>query len=229
MHWFSSLSYAALGGALPALLWLWLFLREDSAHPEPRSLIALSFIGGMIAVICVIPIERFSMNFLAGTPLIIAWAAAEEILKVIAAYLTVMWRASLDEPIDAMIYMISVALGFTALENSLFILGPILDNDILRSVLTSDLRFLGASLLHVLSSAVVGSAIALAFYRGSSRKHIYLLTGAILAIALHVLFNFFIIGDTGHGTPDIFRVFYGVWVGIILLFLFFEKAKRITP
>jgi RsiW-degrading membrane proteinase PrsW (M82 family) len=228
MDFLSSISYALFGGLMPARFWLWLFLREDRAHPEPRSLIALSFIGGMAAVICVIPIERFSMHFFDGTALIIIWAAIEEILKVTAAYLTVMWRRSVDEPIDALIYMISAALGFTALENALFILGPVLSNDLLAGALTGDLRFLGASLLHVLSSSLVGAAIALSFYMGSTKRHWYLLTGLIAATALHATFNFFIIGDGSDVSTDIFRVFYAVWIGIILLFLFFEKAKRIT-
>lgn len=228
MHIVSVLGYALLGGLIPALLWLWLFLREDRAHPEPRSLITLSFIAGMVAVVAVIPIERFSMQFLQGTTLIVAWAAIEEICKMLAAYLTVMWRTTVDEPIDALIYMIAVALGFAALENALFILGPLLEKDIVRSLITSDLRFLGASLLHVLASSIIGASIALSFYMQSTRRHWYLFTGTMLAIALHTLFNFFIIGGGGASEVDVFKVFYAVWVGIILLFLFFEKAKRIT-
>lgn len=228
MHPALSIVYALLAGLLPALLWLWLFRREDSTHPEPRPLILLSFIGGMVAVAFVIPVERFSLGFLVGTPLIIAWAAAEEIFKLMAAYLTVLWRSSVDEPIDAMIYMITVALGFAAAENALFVLGPLLNEDFTRSILTGNLRFLGASLLHVLSSSVIGLSLALSFYMKSSRRHWYLLTGTGAAIALHALFNFFIIGSTGAGVQEVFRVFYFVWVGIIILFLFFEKVKRIA-
>ena len=36
---------AFLAGLIPALFWLWFWLREDKAHPEPRALIATSFIA----------------------------------------------------------------------------------------------------------------------------------------------------------------------------------------
>ena len=49
---------ASLGGLLPALAWLWFWLREDSKHPEPRRLIALAFLAGMVAVAVAIPLEK---------------------------------------------------------------------------------------------------------------------------------------------------------------------------
>ena len=44
-------AYALLSGVLPALLWLWFWLKEDNLHPEPRKVIARTFISGAIAVI----------------------------------------------------------------------------------------------------------------------------------------------------------------------------------
>ena len=45
------LAYAAIGGMLPALFWLWFWLQEDKLHPEPRSRIMLAFLGGMVGFI----------------------------------------------------------------------------------------------------------------------------------------------------------------------------------
>ena len=41
-------------GLIPALVWLWFWLKED-IHPEPAKMITLSFIGGMVAVLFVLP------------------------------------------------------------------------------------------------------------------------------------------------------------------------------
>ena len=77
----STLFYAFIGGPLPALLWLWFFLREDKAHPEPRHVILAAFLAGMAAVIAVLPAERTAMVHASGTVLIVLWAAIEEIFK----------------------------------------------------------------------------------------------------------------------------------------------------
>src|SRR6185436_15032899 len=89
---------AALGGVLPALAWLWFWLREDSKHPEPRRLIALAFIAGMVCVAVAVPVEKFVQGYLTTTVLIFtAWSIIEEVLKYLFAYATVLRRREDDE------------------------------------------------------------------------------------------------------------------------------------
>ena len=109
------LLFALLGGILPALLWLWFWLKEDKARPEPRGIILLAFIAGIITVPFAILFESLSVKVFPGI-LTIAIAAGpiEELLKYIAAAILVLKRKANDEPIDAIIYMITVALGFAA-------------------------------------------------------------------------------------------------------------------
>ena len=221
----STLFYAFIGGLLPALLWLWFFLREDKAHPEPRHVILAAFLAGMAAVIAVLPAERTAMVHASGTVLIVLWAAIEEIFKYAAAIFAAFWHKDLDEPIDAVIYLITVALGFAAFETFLFLMGPLSNGDIITGVLTGNLRFMGAALLHTLSSASIGVAIALSFYRHPFIKFIFLCTGLITAITLHAAFNFFIMLDNGAKSSI---AFFAVWLGIIMLFLMFEKVKRVA-
>lgn len=219
-----TLLFALFGGLLPALLWLWFWLKEDKARPEPRRLILLSFIVGMVAVPLVLPFQKVAAVYFETTIAVTLWAALEELFKYGAAYIAVLRRKEMDEPIDAVIYMITVALGFAALENTFFILNPLSDGNIVETLLTGNLRFLGATLLHTLSSATIGVAIALSFYKRISIKRIYVSVGVILSILLHTFFNLFIMNSNGEKA---LTVFLFVWLGIILLILFFEKIKRI--
>ena len=57
---------AFAGGILPALIWLWFWLREDREAPEPRGLIALSFAAGMAVVYFVLPIQKLAVLALPG-------------------------------------------------------------------------------------------------------------------------------------------------------------------
>ena len=223
----TSVTAAAAGGILPALAWLWFWRREDSAHPEPRRLIALAFLAGMVAVAIVIPLEKFVQPFLGSMTLVFtAWSAMEEVVKYLMARLTVLRSSQDDEPIDPVIYMVTVALGFAAAENTLFLLSPLSGDTIVQTVLTGNLRFVGATLLHVLSSAVIGVALGLSFYKSRSAKRLYALFGVILAILLHSTFNFLILNAP---EEHLLRSFGLVWIGVIALIAVLEYIKRIHP
>lgn len=220
----TNFAIAFLAGIIPALFWLWFWLREDKDHPEPKGLIASAFLSGMLIVPLVLPLQQFAMERFEGNNLILAWVIIEEILKYSAALIVVLWNKAVDEPIDAIIYMITIALGFSAIENALFVFNPLQSGDYAYSFVSNNFRFLGATLLHVLASGTVGVSMALAYYARRAIKITAATVGLCIAIVLHALFNFFIMDASGE---TVLGVFMFVWMGIIVLFLFFERVKRL--
>jgi len=219
---------APLLGIIPALIWLFFWLKEDT-HPEPLKLITLSFFAGQAIVFIVLPLQRILYDNVAGLTqnmLFVSCAGIEEILKFAAAWIVGIHASADDEPVDALMYMIIVALGFVSLENTLFLIDPLHTGDILGSFVTGNLRFLGASLVHVLSSAMVGISLGFAFYQPRRIKILAGFVGVILATALHAYFNLFIIKES---ESNLFLIFGFVWIGIIGLMLMFEKIKHIIP
>ncbi len=218
---------AIAGGVFPALAWLWFWLKEDSRHPEPRRLIALAFLGGMLTVVLVIPLQKFAAGFLVTQTAVFAvWSTIEEFAKYCVAWLLVLHRRENDEPIDAVIYMVAVALGFAGLENALFLLSPLSGDSVVQTIMTGNLRFIGATLLHVFSSAVVGIALAYSFYKSFFVREWYAAVGVILASLLHVGFNFLILNTA---EEHLLRTFAGVWLGVIIVLFALEFVKRIHP
>jgi len=219
---------APLLGIIPALIWLWFWLKED-AHPEPLRLITLSFFAGQAVVFVVLPLQRLIYDLwstMGQNILFVSWAGIEELLKFAAAWIVGIHATADDEPVDALMYMIVVALGFVSLENTLFLIDPLHTGDILGSFVTGNLRFLGASLVHVLSSALVGICLGFAFYQSRKVKILAGLLGVILATVLHASFNLFIIKES---ESNLFLIFGFVWIGIIGLMLMFEKIKHMLP
>lgn len=214
---------AILGGVLPALVWLFFWLREDRCEPEPRRYIIFAFFLGMLAVPLVLPLERQAIQYFSGTALLLVWAALEEVFKFGAAYFGALRSRAFDEPLDALIYLVTAALGFAALENAFFLLTPLEQGDILRSVVMSDLRFVGATLLHTLASATVGLALAFAYYRSAGIRRLAAGAGLILAVLLHLVFNFFILRE---GSGATFWMFLAIWIGIVGILLMTEKIKQ---
>ncbi len=222
-----AVGYALLGGVLPALVWLLFWLREDKKHPEPKNLILKTFLLGMLSVALVLPFQKGVENLFPGITFttLFLWALLEEVFKFGAGYFGGLHTNEDNEPIDPIIYLITASLGFVALENTLFILGPLLGNNAVETVITGNLRFIGASLLHVASSGFVGVAIAFSFYSSRTKKWFAVILGLLFAVIFHFAFNALILHLGSYGTTV---AFVGVWITIALLLLTFERVKSIA-
>lgn len=228
---FEMFVYALIGGILPALLWMWFWMHESYDHNLPRWVIALTFIVGMCTVFFVYPFQKLFPNVSVGLSdgsgiwIISSWAFLEELFKFVAAYVCAFqFKDIFKEPIDAFIYMMTAALGFTALENSFYLLTPLLQGDPMGGIVTSNLRFMGASLLHVVASGSLAICIGFGFYKSKIKKIFYWIIGLFIATLLHTLFNYFIIIATEEST---FLIFSFVWLTTIILILALERVKAI--
>jgi RsiW-degrading membrane proteinase PrsW (M82 family) len=213
---------------LPGFAWLAFYLHED-LHPEPKRLILLTFVMGAAWAIFAFVVETvMSSQFinLGVRPIsiagLLALAFVEEIAKFGAAYTAIHKNPNFDEPIDAMIYMVIASLGFATVENlgavtmqsetgSLLPLGSIIE--------TISFRFVGATLLHTLTAAILGYYWALAIRNFNAKR--FLVTGMFLATLLHALFNYLIIS---YGNV-IYSVVFVIIVGLFAL-NDFEKLRQ---
>mgnify|MGYP001405797894 CR=1 FL=1 len=211
-------------GIIPSLLWLWFWLQEDRKNPEPKGALSVVFFMGLVSVIFVLPIQQFIQAHIKDSTVdLLLWATAEELVKFLAV-VVVIYRSNLtDEPIDWPIYMITAALGFAALENTLFLIQPLNVGDTVVGLLTGQLRFLGSTLLHTVTSGIVGLAMGASVHLSGFKKNLHLVEGLLLAISLHSIFNFFIIQNDGN---DYLKVFAFLWVVTIIVLLIFEKIRR---
>jgi protease PrsW len=198
---------------VPSIIWLLFYLRRD-VHPEPNRLVIKTFLLSMAITIamafCLIGLGAGNKVFLekgidlsAYLPILLVSplgviffnAFWEEVLKYTIVRFSIIRRPEFDEPVDAMEYMIISALGFAAIENILVVL----NNDNLEKVIgILFARFLGATFIHALASAVVGFFLARAIFHKKNRRRFplrigYVLMGLLIASLLHGAFNFLII------------------------------------
>ncbi len=224
---------AALGGLVPMLLWLWLWLREDAKNPEPKEAILKAFLAGGVAVGLALLFEKFTKAWIEQSILIatsqkavviiLTWAVIEETLKFAMAYFSSLRKKYNNEPIDALIYMIVVAIGFAAFENVLYLLFPLGSEGFsIEIIQNNNYRFIGAALLHILASSAVGVALSFTYYKRHLRKFVIPVSLAV-AILIHYAFNYALaILDI-----NIISVSAFVWIGLVALLIIFERIKRI--
>jgi len=118
--------------------------------------------------------------------------------------------------------MLTVALGFAAAENMLFLLAPLSNGGIVSGIFTGDIRFIGSTLLHVLASGAIGFALAFSHESHPSVRVMAAASGLILAIALHTAFNSLIIME---GTSTTLAAVFLVWIAAVIFFAAFEVLK----
>lgn len=227
----TNLSYIILT-FLPPLVWLIFYLRED-CHPEPKFLIITAFIAGVASAAVAVFVELLLIGpggLFAGsislihTPLFffLVIALVEEYAKYLAVRFSILQRHDFDEPIDGMIYMITAALGFAAIENTLFIL-PLFHESILAGFEITANRFLGANLLHALSSGLVGFFLARAWF--SPRRHHFVLAGILIATLLHASFNYLILIKDEVPQGVMYVIFLLLLMAVMVL-VDFERLKE---
>lgn len=233
-------------GILPSFVWLLYYLRKD-IHPEPKKLILKIFIFGALVTLPVFILQIAlagildyvkAVGALDGYSMaadILKWfvviALTEELLKYAVVRMSAFKSKDMDEPLDIMLYMVVAALGFAALENILYLFSPIYSTSFQEvfknAILISFVRFIGATFLHTLCSALLGYFMALASIR-SHKKVSLTITGIVAATLLHGLYNFSIINLPGSLKVIIpITIIVGLSIFIIYDFDEIKKLKSI--
>ena len=185
-----SLGYLLVLGFAPALFWLWYFYVKDRYAPEPRAWILRIFLLGMLSTIPIALVEGL-LGALFPSDFVLAVVVApvvEEIGKFLVVYWSVFRRPVFDEPIDGIVYAVTAALGFAALENFVYLFAAYSET----LALPLELSLLRAVLSvpgHALMSSMWGYALgqSLVTPHPLARRLVY--QGLLLAIFLHASFN----------------------------------------
>lgn len=218
----SHLTFALFTGLLPSLIWLYFWLRRDRKNPEPFFLLTVSFLLGAGVVLIAGLLQKEVKDFITNDQLRIAiWAGIEEVLKFSIFYLVAYRSKANNEAIDPAMYLITIALGFAALENTLYILKPDVSFTITAGLLTGGLRFFGSTLLHTIASGFIGIVIGLA---PKEVRGLFMILGLAGATFLHSTFNIYILKNT---TASFLQIYGYLWVSAIISLVILEKLNRI--
>ncbi len=177
-------------GFAPALFWLWYFYVKDRYDPEPRAWILKIFLLGMASTIPLALVEGVIGVVIPSDFLLAVLVApvVEEIGKFLVVYLFVFRRPVFDEPVDGIVYAVTAALGFAALENFVYIFAAYsetlalpLELSIVRGILSVP--------GHALMSGMWGYALGQSLVTPHPLARQLVVHGLLLAIALHAAFN----------------------------------------
>ena len=192
-----------VGGLLISTgMWAWVLRRYDRFEPEPiKVLLRVGLLGGLMSVIPAIignslaqhllGLDGFVTDFSREITLPLALGSAvfiginEEIWKFLATLRLVKKLPEFDQPIDGMIYAMTVALGFAAIENLEYMIRFGAGVLVARSLLSMP--------THLACAAIWGYGLARAKFISRHKKYFKTALPYLLAAAgVHAAFDFFL-------------------------------------
>lgn len=186
--------------AISAIVWLLIIYRYDRLEPEPVKVLAYLLIaGGFLSSfpasylnVTFAELTGFMTFFVNGTthtmdPVDVAIFSIfvgfnEEILKALVTVFLVRKLKDFNEPIDGLIYSMTVALGFAAYENIQYTLMGGLDTLLLRSLTSVP--------IHIGLASIWGIGISKGKFIRGNLKIVKLFPYITAAAVLHSIYDF---------------------------------------
>ncbi|MFP4362742.1 MAG: PrsW family intramembrane metalloprotease [Spirochaetia bacterium] len=194
--------------AIPSVIILRIFYKQDRNRSEPKGLLLHCFFLGFLSLLPALVIE-FGLIFferqLSGI-LIITFRAfivaglVEEGAKLFVVKSFIYHRVEFNEMTDGIVFTIAASLGFAFFENLFYSFGP-------PSVLI--IRGLTAVPLHAISAGILGYYIGYAKFTAS----FHMRKGLFLAVLVHGFYDFFLfLGPAFSFLVFPLLIFSGFWL-----------------
>jgi len=217
--------YALAGSLIPTFFWLWFWSRRDRFCPEPKIHLLGAFIFGALAALFTLPTQSLVASIFGATTTIamVLFVCVEEYIKYACCwYIAMNNNPYYNERIDPIIYLATTALGFAALENVLYFLQYLNNFELDIATIEGGKRIIGATVLHMVTSATIGIFIAWAFFGNKAKKTLALGIGLLLAIVIHVGFNHLV---TFTDQNMVLIAFSASWFLLMLILIIIELLR----
>ncbi|NMB02895.1 MAG: PrsW family intramembrane metalloprotease [Firmicutes bacterium] len=180
-----------LASFVPGLFWLWYFNRFDVGDKESLGRLFLCMVFGAFAVIPALSWEAPFKNLLQGSNSLslqlglsfLVVGLGEELFKLVAVYLAASRTPEFSEPMDGIIYAIATAIGFSVVENILYISA--------FGLVVAPLRGTVATLAHISFSGLAGYFLGRAKFSDQVLSNLGV--GLAVATFAHGLYDFLLI------------------------------------
>lgn len=184
----------AASALVPAFLLLW-YLYSRDRNPEPKGMIAKTFLLGAVIVVPVIPcalaLEALGRGLggVWGVAFVSAFLGAaipEESFKLLVLRGWAYGKPAFDEPMDGMVYGAAASLGFAAFENVRYV-GQ-------HGLGIAALRAFTAVPGHALTGVIMGAYVGKAKFGQAGAT---VAKGLLAAVLLHGLYDLFLFTQSG--------------------------------
>ena len=179
---------------LPGILVSYIVYRQDKYESEQHLVLLLAFALGMLSTIPAMKLEALGaemgidetysfLHLIVSAFIVVSFN--EEFVKFLCLLL-IFFRPVFNEPMDAIVYAVMIAMGFATVENIFYA-----DRFGLETTL---LRAFTAVPAHAVFAVMSGYYVGLAKFNEKDR-YILMAKGLFLAVAVHGIYDFFILQE----------------------------------
>ena len=216
---------------LPSLFWLLVIRFLDRQEPEPVKTVVKIFIWGIIIGVPAFIIAKLATSLLDSIHLsvlasiIISSFLIDGLIEETAKYAVIRDKVfklpDFNEPLDGLVYGVTVGLGLAFFENALIVITSGAEILILRAVT--------ATLMHALAGGIIGYYFGVAKFIGPGKhkvKNKLISYGLILAIVFHAIYNTIAKAKFAWNLIPLAILLIGVYVAVLRGV---RKMRRVLP
>ena len=209
---------------LPVAAILFFIYRHDH-DPEPMRTVGFAFLWGCVSVVpailgeLVVNIEDPFLDATFGVALI------EEAAKLAMLMLYIWKHADFNDSFDAIVYSVTVSLGFAAVENIMYVINGGLEVAILRALFSIP----GHATFAIIMGYFFAKAKTHFYYRRREQQYAYLALALMLPTLTHGIYDFFAITAHDHEERALMLLGFVVVVDIICIIIVKCAAKGDKP
>jgi protease PrsW len=190
--------FSAFAAIIPMLLYLVLIWKFDRYDREPFKLVFVNYLWGALGAIVLALLGSFLLSTIASFVIkdaiqlsrfgaIVVAPVVEEITKGLFLLITITSK-KFDNITDGIVYGGAIGLGFGMTENFLYFIS---NTDNLASwIMLIIIRSMFSAVMHCVSTATLGAFLALAKFKPIIQKITFALTGLIIAMLIHSIWNY---------------------------------------
>ncbi|MEI7511319.1 MAG: PrsW family glutamic-type intramembrane protease [Candidatus Peregrinibacteria bacterium] len=229
---------AFLCSVLPALGWLLIWRLNDEKEAEPKKMVLLAFLFGILSVLPFFLARHFwgeQLQGIGGWGAIILFAVAEEFVKAFALIrLGKYLRIEFTQMVDGIVYATALGLGFAFAENILYFSLSLSSFGVTKAFWAVVVfRSLGTMLAHSLFSGIFGFFWGYAFVsKNITPHHQYSVVRfwKVLheSLRFHIIFSHILQARPslhGHEKLDLLREAFRL---VVILHIFFNAALQFS-
>ena len=205
----------------------WIY-QQDKYEKEPYSLVLICFLWGCFSTIPAILAQMYFRGwenpdnlFQMGLFSFFIVATTEELSKFLFLRLFAYPKEAFNEPLDGIVYAVMVGMGFATLENVMYVL-----NTEGGGWGTAFGRAFTAVPAHAAFAVMMGAYVGLAKFIPEKRDS-YMLSGVVLAIFFHGLYDFFLLQKSYQGLTVVSIVVLAISISLARKLI--KMEQEISP
>lgn len=209
---------------LPVAVLLWIVYRKDH-DPEPLRTVGFAFLWGCVSVVPAILGEwmvSFDNAFLDAT---LGVAIVEELVKLAVLMLYIWRHADFNDSFDAIVYSVTVSLGFATVENIMYVVNGGLSVAILRALLSIP----GHATFAIIMGYFFAKAKTHFYYQRKNKQYAYLALSLLIPTLIHGIYDFLVISCETNNSLVILVLAFSIVVDVICFVLLHNAAKNDKP